>query len=337
ILGGAALLAYAIVPPPPQPAIADVYLGNYQLGALAINPITANGPDELSSHPAIDVDSIRVQGVAEEGALLVWNTQYQTGTAPIRHRVESNRFRYTGVPPAGTLEYPAHLLLDQGLTAPSSPDIARVINPFPNSSPLGVAVWEGGGEMSPCSPPRPTEIYGQFVIYDASLVYGGPQWAQPEMIGPGAGNYHQRGPMVKAAYPGEVSIFWLDSKNTENGILGTSLFDLGTSIRWIKRSAAETRHNARPAAIISSLWPQPSAGLASTVQLRCEGSAGSEASVELFDMLGRKVATLYSGEMREETLHVTFNPRRLGLGSGVYILRFSNAGTVASRNLHVTQ
>jgi hypothetical protein len=331
-LGGSAILAYAIVPPAGQTS--DVFVNTYQLGApnIALN-LTANSASESSSQPAIDVDSLRNAGSNEEGALLVWNTEYTTPGGNY-HRVESNRVTFpNGFPAAGVPEFASNLLLDIGLTAPSSPDIARMINFMPGlDEPRGVAVWEGGGEMSPCSPARPTEIYGQHVLYDASLPNAGPQWPQPAMVGPGPGNYHQRTPMVKAAYAGEMAVYWSDSQNGNNGLMGTMLTNLGTTIRWVKRSDAEVIQTPQPGIAISSIWPQPQYTNTDGVNISCTGPVDAGVSLEIYDMLGRRVQTLFTGTMREQGLIVRFDPVRLGLQAGSYIVRMSSGAAQVTRS-----
>ncbi|MCZ7557954.1 MAG: T9SS type A sorting domain-containing protein [Bacteroidia bacterium] len=332
IMSGSAILAYAIVPPGGQTS--DVFVNTYQFGALnTALMLTNNSPSEFSSHPAIDVDSLRNAGSSEEGALMVWNTAF-TIPGGTYHRVESNRVTFPNAWPApGVPEYGQNLLLDIGLTAPSSPDIARMINFAPGlDGPRGVAVWEGGGEMSPCSPARPTEIYGQHILFDSSLPSGGPQWPQPAMIGPGPGNYHQRTPMVKAAYAGEMAVYWYDSQNGNNGLMGTMLTNLGTTIRWVKRSDAEVAQTPQPSIAISSIWPQPQYANADGVNISCTGPVDAGVSLEIYDMLGRRLQTLFSGTMRESGLLLRFDPIKLGLQAGSYIVRMSSGASQVTRS-----
>jgi hypothetical protein len=282
------ILTYAISPAAGQPS--DIFVNTYRIGLFnAPLMLTNNSASESSSQPAIDVDSLRNAGSSEEGALLVWNTEYSTPGGNY-HRVESNRVTFPNAWPApGVPEFGQNLLLDIGLTAPSSPDIARMINFMPGlDEPRGVAVWEGGGEMSPCSPARPTEIYGQHVLYDASVPNAGPQWPQPAMIGPGPGNYHQRTPMVKAAYAGEMAVYWYDSQNGNNGLMSTMLTNLGTTIRWVKRSDAEVVQTPQPGIAISSIWPQPQYLDAGGIHVSCTGPIDGSVSLEVYDLLDRR-------------------------------------------------
>jgi hypothetical protein len=331
VLGSSALLAYAIVPP--GATTSDVFVHTYSLGALSdILNLTQNSNTEYSSQPAIDADSVRIAYSAEEGALLVWNTEY-SGSGGTFHRVEANRVTFPDPwPMPGQPEFSPNLTLDLGLTMPTSPDIARVIDHMPGlDGPRAVAVWEGGGETSQCYPARPTEIYGQHILFDASHPNAGVQWPQPLMVGPGPGNYHQRLPMVKASYPDEVAVYWYDSQNTENGLMGTLLSNFPATIRWVKRGD-DAVLQAR-AFDISGVWPQPAYLDGGDVHISCIAPEDTEILLEIHDLLGRRVALLYEGRMQQAGMTARFNPRRLGLGGGVWMLRMSSAESQASRTL----
>ena len=176
----------------------DVWVGyfNFNFGIYA-PPVTYNVTGDMphvdSQLPSIAADSVINGQSGRQGVLVAWDTRSSVPGYPITHRVESNRFRF---PSGMQQEFPSHLILANGLSAPSYPDIARVIGNSPMVSPTGVVVWEGGGELGQCTPARPTENYSQYVVYDRSAANPGIQWPQAEMVGPGTGNYHQTRPMV---------------------------------------------------------------------------------------------------------------------------------------------
>ncbi len=59
--------------------------------------------------------------------------------------------------------------------------------------------------------------------------------------------------------------------------------------------------------------------------------AASAVSVQVFDMLGRKVATLVDGQVAAGTHTVSFDARNLA--SGVYLYRLEAAGNVINRSM----
>lgn len=237
----------------------EIHLGYFNhLGAIAYRAITANAaaptpppqkPD--SKYPAITYDSLAPTGT-HEGVLLAWDTEYYRVGGGSSHSVESNRINvpFIVLPLLITVpEFPAHLTLDAGLATPSYPDIARVINTMPGNGPFGMVVWEGGGEQS-CTPARPRDIMGQYVLYDANAMNPGPQWSTPEMIAPGGGNYFQTGPQVQPSLPGAASVYWYDNQGGQYGVMGTRLPELSGSIQWAKRERQEVL--APPPACIST-------------------------------------------------------------------------------------
>ncbi|HOJ05911.1 MAG TPA: hypothetical protein PK916_18085, partial [Bacteroidota bacterium] len=198
--GSAALFTYAISSAAGEPF--NVHVGLYRPGTTVFTaPVTTHtaGSGFSATQPAISPDSTINPATGEQGVLLAWNTYRNTPPVPPHHRVESNRYTLTsGMYPGYTMatEFPVPLILEDGLGVAAHPDIARVFSSTATQAPRAVVVWEGGGETSPCSPPRPTDIRGQFVLYDASAPNAGPQWTTPEMIAPGPGNYHQTRPVV---------------------------------------------------------------------------------------------------------------------------------------------
>ncbi|MFZ1728764.1 MAG: hypothetical protein WBQ23_14720 [Bacteroidota bacterium] len=323
--GTPALFTYSISTGLNQPY--NVYLGQYQNGPLAFTqPVTAHaaGSGYNSTMPAISPDSVVSQVTNKQGFLLAWDTDYLVPPNPLYHKVETDRYKVTsGVYPnlTATAEFGTPIVLASGLSAATYPDIARVTNPSPNYGPFGVVVWEGGGESSQCNPARPTEIYGQYVLYDAAAMYPGTQWTQAEMIGPGAGNYQQTHPIVNPGLPNSVSVYWYDSQTGNKGIMGTRLPELDGAIAWAKNPERHTEPKFQTTLSITGIWPQPASINTSAIQVGITGRQLEDVTLDVFDLLGRKIATLYRGLMHETGLVVQFTPSELELRSGVYVLR----------------
>ncbi|MCB2203503.1 T9SS type A sorting domain-containing protein [bacterium] len=328
-----ALFTYSIQPQ--QGNQYDVYAGYYKWNGTTrsfyATSVRPNMPYFNSRQPKICSDSIyATSGV--QGILLVWDTDYQTPGSPMYHRVESNRYLF---PAANRLvpEFSSPLILADGLNASTYPDVARVVNSSSSSTVRGVVAWEGGGELGPCSPARPTEIYGQYVFYNRNSTSPGPQWLQAEMIGPGVGNYHQIRPNVQLSIPDAISVFWYDSQNGEDGVLGTRLPDLHQSIDWAKNRVFAERDWKIPSIGISGVWPQPAYVTTDQLQVGISGSINKETVVELFDLLGRKIASLFRGVILRSDLTIQFSPLRLNLLPGTYIIRYQSGNTVVAHNI----
>jgi hypothetical protein len=312
-------------------------------GVFARRQITANAaptpPQQSDSkYPTLTGDN-RSPGGVHEGVLLAWDTQVYPLGGNSYHKVESNRanvaFIFLGSILA-TPEFPAHLVLDNFLTSPSYPDIARVTDAVAGVGPFGVVVWEGGGEGSPCTPPRPTDIMGQHVLYDAAAMNPGAQWNGPQMIAPGGGNYHQTRPQVQPSLLNAVSVFWYDGQSGNTGVMGTRLPDLTGVIMWAKESVKpEERNTIKSSLRITSVWPQPASEGGGEVFVSI--SAGNEADCRLvlYDLLGRERAVLHSGAIDASGRIVSFSPSVLGMQPGAYILRLYGIESQVTRKFTI--
>jgi hypothetical protein len=330
--GTAALYAYSYKTAPGVPF--DVYMGHYRAGGFMSPPVqlTTNALPTESTQPAITGDIIL--NTAEMGALVAWDTKY---TDPITfwvyHRVESNRVIFPGPATA----FPSNFMLASALPGPSNPDISRVINRgVGNYSPRAVVVWEGGGESSPCSPARPAEIYAQYMDYDPQSVNSGPQWPQPEMVGPGPGNYMQTRPTVKQSIPSTVAVFWSDTQAGNQGIMGTRMDVRSTVIDWAKRTRDEALPIQPGQMTIIDVWPQP-AHVSGEVAVTLQADVDATVSFELYDLLGRRIAVLYSGFMERSELTVRFSPSAYDLNTGTYLLRARSEEGQTSRTITVVR
>lgn len=331
-----ALYTYSIQP---QPGSAyDVWAGYYRwnggIQSFWNTQITSSMPGVNSRQPSICADSVYNGNSGEQGFILAWDTDYQYPGYPLYHRVETNRYRITQatriVP-----EFTSPFILASGLSAASYPDVARVPNSTPSGMTRGVVVWEGGGETGPCSPARPTEIYGQYVFYDLNAANPGPQWTQAEMIAPGVGNYHQTRPNVQPAGSDAVSVFWFDDQAGDDGVMGTTLPNLHQSIAWAKDRHARERSTPDAGLTISGVWPQPASIAANELQVSVAGRKNEDAVLELYDVLGRKAAILYRGVMWQSDMAVRFSPSQLQLRPGVYVLRLRSGDAAVTRTLTI--
>ncbi len=176
----------------------------------------------------------------------------------------------------------------------------------------------GGGELSLCLPPRPTDIMGQYVLYAAGA---GAQWAGPQSIAPGPGDYHQTRPQVQSSLPGAVSVYWYDGQTGDASVMGTRMPNLHATIAWAKAVEEDRQAAARAGDFrVESIWPQPASQSTDAVHVFITGERGESVSVEVYDLLGRKRAMLHDGLINEQGIVLTLSPSQLGLGPGSYIL-----------------
>jgi hypothetical protein len=339
----AALFTYSIATTPNGPH--EVYLGAYRenepANSVFTYQVTNYGPDCNSTLPVLAPDSVgQNYPHLDFGELLAWDSEYLTPWG-YYHRVETNRYRFTGGTYPSlivTPEFFPPLLLESGLTRPTYPDIARVVNTNPTTSPHAVVVWEGGDEFGGCSPPRPTDIRGQFVAYDASI--SPPTlWIAPTSIAPGPGNYHQQRPQVAPGIPGDVSVYWYDGQLSNTAVMGTRLPELGASIAWAKSMPpTDTKPALDRAAFIDNIWPQPSSATSDVINIRVRGNAqAAHATLELYDLLGRQRALLFEGSLDDGGRIILLQPDRHGLETGNYLLVLRTSGSQVTRRITITR
>lgn len=338
LLGSSALFAYSIQSTPG--ALFDVYLGNFRYGGFSAQYNITNLfiPGMAATLPAICSDNV-IQANNEAGALVAWDIQYTLPGGGTFHRVETNRFQFNNSrPPLAVVPvFLPQFMLANGLPAASYPDIARVHGNPPSNEPFGMVVWEGGGESSSCSPPRPIEIYGQHLAFGTTNPPYGPIWPQPALIGPGSGNYMQTRPIVKASFDGSASVFWLDSQTGNTGVMGTRLPLTGGDVSWAKQHRASDA-GIIPAEIrITGIHPQPATQNESEVRFTVVTSAESHFSVSLYDVLGRRVAVLFEGRTQTPATSIGFSPGQLLLAPGLYMLRARTTTAQATGSLLIVR
>lgn len=307
------MLAYAMALPGLDPElIISSYNGSQANAATRIIGIPwPDGGIATASQPSVVSDNYDRGNVG--GMLVAWNQEYVNGMAQLRNRVLSEHV-YFSTNSWATPGQVSPLVLSMDLTEKTWPDIARMEYPIPGQEPLGMVVWEGGGETSSCSPPRPTEIYSQLAGYEVN-VDRGLYWTQEMMVAPGPGNYHQRRPTIQPSDDGTFTAFWLDTWGGTASPMGTRMYRIDDdNIGWIKRS-----ENTLPQNLTASVYPNPvNTDAAITVLLSSERER--YARVFITDALGRTVAELHDGILREGLTSIAAGLPRGQLPSGTYFV-----------------
>jgi hypothetical protein len=306
------MMAYAIALPG---LFTELVVSSYGTAtASAANRILGipwpDGGIATASQPAIVADNYDLGNVG--GMLLAWNQEYVNAQWQVRNRVLSEHVYFSGIYYGVASNTPMVVSMD--LTEKTWPDIARVEDNLPGQEPLGMVVWEGGGETSSCSPPRPTEIYTQLVGYEIG-VDRGLYWTQEMMVAPGPGNYHQRRPTVQPSDDGTFTVFWLDSWGGTASPMGTRMYHIdANAIGWRKDRAP-----VPPEHIAVSVYPNPLvAGGALTLQL--ENASAQQVRVLITDALGGTIATVHDGVLAEGMTTLQAVLPRGQLSSGTYFV-----------------
>jgi hypothetical protein len=265
---------------------------------------------EIPSLPTVASDHVDVNGYG--GMLLAVDVEY---TDPItslqRHKVQTAHVELDVV----DLVRPPNSLMDVAidLTAASWPDIAYAEPQFAGQEPMSMIVWEGGGETSSCSPPRPTEVYSQYVGYQSP--YDGLYWNEEKMVAPGPGNYHQRRPTIQPSEDGTYTTFWLDTWGGTASPMGTRMYHIdGDNMGWKKRHPAPT-----PQSLAVSVYPNP-VGPDAGISIQLVSMRDQHARVLITDALGRTVAQLHDGMLREGVTTISSGLPRGQLLSGTYFV-----------------
>ncbi len=177
---------------------------------------------------------------------------------------------------------------------------------------------------------------GQYVLYDAGAANPGAQWAGPQSIAPGPGNYHQTRPQVQSSLPGAVSVYWYDGQTGDASVMGTRMPNLHATIVWAKaveedRKAAALAGDFR----VESIWPQPASQSTDAMHVFITGERTETVSVEVYDLLGRKRATLHEGQINEQGIVLTLSPSQLGLETGSYLLRLRSSQAQVTKKFSI--
>jgi hypothetical protein len=306
------LLVYCISGPL---ANVDIVIASYNSSFAAPPPVGFSGlpfmipVGHVPSQPKVVSDRIDLNGAGYGGMLLAWNLEYTNPQLQRVHKVQSEHLLLWNdgwIPPN-------RLPLDVSteLTASTWPDITYAEPQVAGQEPMAMLVWEGGGETSNCSPPRPTEIYTQYVGYEDP--YRGLYWNQEMMVAPGPGNYHQRRPTVQPSDDGTYSVFWLDTWGGTASPMGTRFYHIdGQYIGWKKKT-----EQAKTTDFVVSVYPNPVNPARGALRIHIDNEREEYVRVRINDLLGRTVETLHDGELRAgaTTFEATFPQGRLRAGT----------------------
>jgi hypothetical protein len=318
-----ALVSYSIKGPTPN---FDIYVERYP-GPWVTSappwsmPITATGGIEEATQPTICSDCVDIGG-NQGGMFVAWDRKYVNNLWQTVHKVQANRVVFPGIP---AWIFP-HLDVSMDVTAKTWPDIASREDIAAGTEPRSMVAWEGGGESSPCSPPRPIEIYAQYLESSVTGGYRGLLWSQEKMVAPGAGNYTQTRPTVLSSDGDTYSCFWLDARAGTDNPMGTRMARMDArTIVWMKRST-----DAQVSHFTVTLYPNPlhtSSG--TSLELDVDNEREEYVRIRMIDLLGREVVTLHDGLLTTGRQHIEGQlPQSLAPGSYVVTMQSATRHTV---------
>ena len=329
------MVAYSITPPAGVP---ELFVQRFGSNTTDLFPAALTPPEGylpfnipgVPSQPCIVPDSVALPATGLGGCLVAWNqNQYIAQYGGNRNAVLTNQAEWTNNPPAPPTLFPWSRVSGYSVE-PTFPDIAAQTRYSPGVEPRSFIVWEGEGESSPCGPPRAKDIWTQYSEYDGQ---SGSQtlWQQEELVSPGGGNYFQRSPIVQTSVGHSVSVYWLDDRNANDGIIGTRLSEQGGGIAWYKRRDVATKATVPSQLAIEPVHPNP-------VRLSGNGRASFEVSlpedgtieIHLTDMLGRTIAIPYSGfaGVGRHAMSIALPPSAT---TGTYFIQIHSGGRFAVR------
>jgi hypothetical protein len=286
--------------------------------------------EEAARNPTICAD-YSVNGAGYGGMLVAWDwAYYDIPSQSIRHFVQTNKFEYWTAG-QGTIQWSGPIIdVDAAWASgePRRPDIARIAASAGVLDTLGFIVWEDSYEL--CSPARPREIVGQWVAYDTlpSPFSRGPQWNAPKMIGPGAGYYEQKQPMVHTSVDNTVNVFWLDGRASHDLVMGTRVWGEGSDAIFWGKDVAEEPPLPTATVRLGESFPQPlslrQGGLSHIV---IESGEATTVRLTIHDNLGRRVALVHEGSLPAGRQTLRFDASGLRPGMYHYVLHAGNAVT----------
>jgi hypothetical protein len=313
-----------------------------RFGLWIVSPayaLTDAAAGEGARNPSIYPDS-SVNPTGWGGMLVAWDWMYEdTSVTPPRssHIIQTNKLEYLESINLVSILRWVWPIIDVNPMQPStqaySPDIARIRSQGDGLDTLGFIVWEDALEL--CSPSRPGEIYGNWVVYDTlppTPHQRGAQWGAAKQIGPGAGNYSQTQPMVHTSLGRSVNVYWLDGRGASDLVMGTRVWAEGAdAIFWGKE--AERGLPPSPDLVhFGEVWPNPlllRSGALSHIAL--DVTTESVARLSVHDILGREVAVVHEGPLPAGRRVLRFDATGLRPGMYRYILR--GEGALATRGL----
>ncbi len=304
---------------------------------MAASSTVVSGPHRLTnatayerpSLPALAPDSA-FNSYGYGGMLLAWDWEYNMNTTP-RHKVQTNKLEYL-TPSGGTIQWSgATLDASSPTTALTYPDIARISNQTPALDTMSFIVWEGMTEI--CSPSRPSEVVGNWVVYNNfGPILRRAQWQSEKQIGPGGGNYEQRRPMIQTSIGNSVNVFWLDGRGPKDLVLGTRAWPKDTVyIIWAKEGA-EHEYPLPENLRLGENYPNPiSLSSQSVSHIVVQTDYTCNVSIKLYDNLSREVATVHDGPLPAGRNVLPFDVSGLSAGMYHYVLR--GVDNIATRGM----
>ncbi|MFZ1731162.1 MAG: T9SS type A sorting domain-containing protein [Bacteroidota bacterium] len=295
----------------------------------SLKKLTNAGIYERASQPSLAPDSA-FNSLGYGGMLVAWDWEYDMNTTP-RHKVQTNKFEYVALG-GGTIQW-SGVTLDASspTTALTYPDIARISNQTPALDTMSFIVWEGMTEI--CSPSRPSEVVGNWVVYNNfGPILRRAQWQSEKQIGPGGGNYVQQRPMIQTSIDNSVNVFWLDGRGPKDLVLGTRTWPKDTVyIIWAKEASED--ENPLPENLrLGENYPNPISLSSQTVShIVVQTDNACNVSIKLYDNLSREIATVHDGPLPAGRNVLPFDVSGLSAGMYHYVLR--GGDNIATRGM----
>jgi hypothetical protein len=311
----------------------DLYAHHIPSGAATIGTVwkltNAFQGDIGATHPVMCPDS-SVNASGYGGMLLAWNWQYLAPSYPpeIRNHLFTNKLDYILAQDRIQFSswYDYHVSISW--PEPMHASIARIRPTGPDIDTMALIVWKGVTEL--CSPSRPYEIVGQWVVYDTASLYRGPQWVPERAIGPGIGSYGQYRPLARTSSGNTVSVFWHDERGESDLIVGTRLWVDDADARWVKGPRRSPSSPPIPTLTLGESWPNPlSLSRTSVASLNIVSNVEQHVILALYDVLGRRVRMIHDGRIPAgtRTLHADLG----GLTAGIYYFVLRAGASAATR------
>jgi hypothetical protein len=277
--------------------------------------LVSAGANDHARYPAICPDSSLNPVTHDGGILAAWDWEYYGGVSQV-HDIETNQLSSTGV--NWVFSHPTPVRMLTLTDSATYPDIARLRGFIGDTA--AFIVYEGTNET--CSPNRPLEIYGNWVIYDSTSIHRGGRWVSPQRIGPGAGSYTQRHPMIRTSVDSSVNVYWYDARGPVDLVMGTRTWAVDSmTINWGKK-VAEDRILPVASIRLGENYPNPLSLSKSCVSyVVIEASEEGTVRLELYDNLGRQAGMVYKGRLTVGQHDLQFDVSRLSPGMYHYLLR----------------
>lgn len=266
------------------------------------------------------------------GMLLAWDHDTLSGGTH-GHDVQTIQLMGNGTDWLPSTAYPIKVNPSK-TTYALYPDIARIDLGSARGDTVAFVVWED--ILEECSPSRPKEVVGDWVLYDTTSTWRGPIWGRhawggPKLIGPGPGSYSQTRPMVRTSQDSSVNVFWYDGRGSSVLVMGTRVWAVDTTVDWAKE-VAEQPPVPDAAIRLGENYPNPlSLSRTQVSHIILDVTAETTVHLTLYDNLGRVVGVVYDGVLAAGRHDLRFDVTSLPAGMYHYVLRSDH--TTASRGL----